>query len=267
MQEFLNNLDNWALFKIFGGLSVVISAVVVFLSSLLKGYLSNRWAGREQRQLEELKHQLNRREKLLDDLTDLIPKLHMATSDRRLDHFEKLWNAMLRIKKNFPALCGIAYTILTRDEIEQLPTANSPKFRSLISGFDSIGFFSAHEEIVAEVELSRPFVGHHAWNTFFVYQALHGRLAYLISDGLKKGKIMFWLDDKPFIDQVIGISVDQSAQSQLFEKQSLAYQNIVNHLELELVNEITSQVSGHSVAQETIRHAVEISEAAKNLKT
>ncbi len=267
MQEFFNNLDNFSLFKIFGGLSLCISAVVVFFSGLLKIYISNKWTGKQQKDLEELKHQLKRREKLLDDLTNLIPRLHMATSNRRLDHFAKLWESMLKIKNNFPTLCSIAYTILTKEEVEQLPIDNSKEMKDLISNFDTLSFFKFYSTIVKDIEPSRPFVGTHAWNTFFVYQALHGRLTFLIEDGLKKGKIKFWLDEKAFINQVIGIVVSQSAQSILFDNEMLAYRNLVNHLELEIVNEIDSQVSGHSVAHETIKHAIEISEAFKNLKT
>lgn len=264
MQEFFNNLDNWTIIKIFGGISVVISAIVVFLSGLLKSFLSSRWQGKQYQKIEELRHELDRREKLLDELTDIIPKLHMATNDRRLDHLGKLWDSMIKIRKIFPTLCGLIYTILSKTEIENLPKTDRRSFRELISSFDPNQYFTFHEEIVGAIEHSRPFVGAHAWNTFFAYQALHGRLIYLTSDGLKKGKIKFWLDDESFVEQVIGIAVKKDAMDLLFQNEMMAYQNLVNHLELELANEINSNLLGHAVAQETVKHAIEISEAVKS---
>ena len=168
MREFFNNLDNWAIIKIFGGISVVISGTVVFLSGLLKSFLSSRWKGKQDQEIEELRHELGRREKLLDELTDIIPKLHMATNDRRLDHLEKLWDSMLKIRKSFPTLCGLVYTILSKDEIENLPRSTSPNFKELIGSFDPNRYFTSHDDIVSAVEHSRPFVGAHAWSIFLL---------------------------------------------------------------------------------------------------
>ena len=267
MQNLINSISNWELVKLLGGMGVVLTAIAVFVSRLLNNYALHKWKTNSDKRLEEYKFELERQVKLIDNLTSIIPNIHIATNERRLDHFERLWQSMLQIKKEFPTICGIAYTILTKSEIQDLPKDPNPNIGELVRTFEPNEYFDKLADISNKIERSRPFVGQKAWNTYFVYQALHGRLTYLISDGFLKGRISYWLDETDFLEQLVSITVGKDAQEKLFENPVQAYLNIVNYLELELINEISSKFESHLVASESTKDAMEISRAYEQLRS
>jgi len=122
---------------------------------------------------------------------------------------------MLQIIKYFPTICGIAYTILTRSELRDFPGDPNPKIGELVRTFEPNEYFTTLAKISDKTERSRPFVGQKAWNTYFVFQALHGRLTYLIIDGFQKGRINYWLDETAFLEQVVSIAVGKEEQENL----------------------------------------------------
>ena len=266
MGQLINTIDNWTLVRLVGGLALIVSAVVGFFTGVLRDYMGSRWRANQERDLESLKHQFGRTEMLLNSLTATGSHAYLATNERRLDHFQKLWNAMIRIKGLFPTLATMAYSILTRAEVENLPTTDKPSMRSTIQRFDPDKYFDAQYSIVSEIESSRPFVGQRAWNAFFSYQALHGRLVYLLQAGLSKGKVTYWIDDRSFIDQVLGISIAPDNIATLLRDEPMAFHNIRNFLELEIVNEIGEQTSGSAAMKETVKQAQELSEAMSSAK-
>lgn len=267
MQDLINSVSNWELVKLVGGIGVVLSAIAIFVSRILNNYALHRWKEKSDRKIEEHKSELHRQVRLLDNLTSIIPNLHIATNERRLDHFGRVWESMLQIKKDFPTLCGIAYTILTKDEIRDLPKDPNPNVGELVRTFEPNQYFTKLSDISHRTESSRPFVGQKAWNVYFVYQSLHGRLTYLISDGFPKGRIGYWLDETAFLEQVVAIAVPKEVQEKLFENPLQAYLNITNYLELELINEISSRFESHLVASDSTKEAIEISRAYGHIRS
>ncbi len=265
MQQLLNRIDNWTLIKLVGGLAVIISAVVGFTAGTLRDYLGHRWRARQERELESLKHQFSKTEVLLNNLTTSGSSTYLATSERRLDHFQKLWNGMMTIKNGYPTLASIAYSILTRNEITNLPTTGKNIIRGEIERFNPEKYFDFQFSVVTDVEASRPFVGQHAWNAFFAYQALHGRLVYLLQDGLRKGRVAYWLEDRQFLNQVLGISIPPESMDMLLQNEVMAFYNIRNYLELAVLTDVESQTSGSAAIKETVKQAQQLSEAMSKL--
>lgn len=261
MQQLITAIDGWTLIKVVGGLAVVISAVVGFLAGTLRDYLGHRWRGNQERELESLKHQFSRAEVLLNSLATSGSSAYLATSERRLDHFQKLWNGMMSIKNGYPTLASIAYSVLTRAEIENLPTTSRPSIRAEIALFDPGKYIDFQFGIVKDAEASRPFVGQHAWNAFFSYQALHGRLVFLLQDGLAKGKVAYWILDRQFLDQVLAISISRETMTELLKNEAMAFNNVRNFLELAVLADVEAQTSGTAAIKEAVKQAQQLSEA------
>lgn len=262
MQNLINTIDNWTLIKVLGGLSVVVSALFGFLAGAFKDYLGHRWRANQETQLETLKHQFSKAEVLLQTLTSSGSSAYLATNVRRIDHLEKLWKGMISIKNRFPTLANTAYSILTRIEIETLPKTSNPHEVSEIQSFRPNEYFDFHFSVLNELEPSRPFVGQHAWNAFYSYQALHGRLVHLLRDGLSKGKVTYWIDDRQFLNQVIGLSIPIDTLSALLRNEAIAFDNLRNFLELAIISDVEAQMSGSAAMQETAKQAQQLSEAS-----
>jgi hypothetical protein len=261
MGQLINTIDTWTLVRLLGGLSIVISAVVGFLASIARDHIGNRSRANLQKDLESLKHQFNRAELLMNNLASSGSSTYLATIERRLDHFQNVWDAMLRIKRSFPTLGTYAYTVLKREELIGLPTSQSVGLKATIDSFNPSKYIDDQFEIVMQAESSRPFVGQLVWNVFFSYQALHGRLVYLLQEGLFKGKVSYWLDDKSFLDQAIGISITPDNLAKLTLNDVMAFRNVQNYLELQLVVEIQAQTSGSAAIKETVRQAEQLTKA------
>ena len=261
MAQLINAIDNWTLIRLLGGLSIVISAVVGFLASIVRDHIGDRSRAKLQKNLESLKHEFSRTELLLNNLASSGSSTYLATIQRRLDHFQKVWDAMVHIKGIFPTLGTFAYSVLKREELINLPASGKVGLRATIDSFDPTKYIDEQFKIVTQAESSRPFVGNRVWNVFFSYQALHGRLVYLLQEGLFKGKVSYWLDDKTFLDQAIGISIDPESLAKLTSNHTMAFHNVQNYLELELVAEIQALTSGSAAIMETVRQAEQLTKA------
>jgi hypothetical protein len=261
MHQIVNAIDNWTLVQVVGGLSIVISAVVGYLAGTVRDYLGHRWRASREKDLESLKHRFNKAEALISTMASTSSGAYLGANRRRLDHLQKLWKGMLSIRNGYPSLAFMAYSVLTRDEVVHLPTTTNTGLRAQIASFDPSKYIDYQFGIVSDVEASRPFVGQRAWNAFFAYQAFNGRLVYLLQDGLVKGQVVYWIDDRNFLNQVLGISIPPESLKSLLLQETLAFHNVRNFLELEVVAEVEAQISGTAAMKETVKQAQQLTQA------
>ncbi|MFZ3136142.1 MAG: hypothetical protein WA126_01985 [Thermodesulfovibrionales bacterium] len=171
---------------------------------------------------------------------------------------------MMEIKGNLPVLVFNSYTILTKEEIIKLPEITNEYFKELISEFKAQEYHVHCHRIIKEVEETRPFIGETLWLVFFVYQAFLQRLTYLIDDGLKKKKIAYWKEDKSFIDQILGVVIKPEELQQLFSNDIPSFNNVLNFLEFKALNDISEQISGKRMTEETVKQAIALSKLAQD---
>ena len=72
MEELINNLDNWTIFKIFGGTTVVVSAVVIYLSKLLNEKIILSWKSKNDNRIEKIKGAINKNNSITSTLTQQV---------------------------------------------------------------------------------------------------------------------------------------------------------------------------------------------------
>lgn len=259
MKELFENMDNWTLIKILGGLTIVLSSIISFFAYFIKDYYIDKWKFNYQIEIEKLKTQLNQNNIILNNLTNSISNIYLSSNEKRIEYLDKVWNGMMVIKQNIPSLIYIAYNILSKEEIIDLPNTKNKYIRKDIDEFEPEKYFVNNNNIINEIEKTRPFIGEKLWIIFFVYQAFIGRLTFLIQDGLNKGKVEYWIDDDSFFKKMLGNIIKPNELVQLLDNQFSAYNNIINFLEYKALNDISEQITGKKMTEESLKRAIELS--------
>jgi len=266
MQELLQQVDNWTQIKLVGGLVFVLNSIISFVAYLIRELYLNKWKAKQESELAVLKARADHNNQLLSNVTNAISNLYLASNEKRIASLNKVWTGMLDIKGNLPVLVFNTYSILTKEEIIKLPEDKNEYFKELISSFNAQEYHLHGHKIIKEVEETRPFIGENLWLVFFVYQAFLQRLTYLIDDGLKKGKIVYWKEDKNFIDQMLGVVIKPEELQQLFRNDVASFNNVLNFLEFKALNDISEQISGKRMTEETVSQAIALSKLVQAKK-
>ena len=264
MKEMLENIDNWTLIKYISGLTITLSSIISFISYFIKDYFLNKWKSKYDIDLEVLRAKFSQNNSIIDNLTNSLSNVYLASNDKRIQYLEGVWEGMMNLKRNMPGIISMAYNILTKEEIENLPNTTNEFARASINSFDSMQYFESHSKLTAKLELSRPFIGNKLWEIFFTYQAFIGRLTYLIQDGLEKDKVKYWKDDLNFINQILKPIIKKEELEKLLEKDITAFNNVLNFLEFKALNDISEQLTGKKMTNESVEHAIRLSNLTKN---
>jgi hypothetical protein len=264
MEETINSLEKWELLKVLGGLTVVLSALISFCSILFREWLLGRWRVKQEGELAFLKSQLSHNSQLVNQLTQASSAIFLSSSEQRIKGFTNLWENIVNLKENMPTLVITVYSLLTDDEVRNISNTESVNMQQLISNYSPQEYFSENHRRLLEVQKKRPFIGQELWASYFVYQQFIGRLTHLLRDGLEKGAVTYWMDDKLTMSQILPTVIPKSDLDKLCSNRVLAFQAILNYLETQILNEISEQVTGKRITESTLKHAIELSELTKN---
>lgn len=264
MEELINTLDNWTIVKIFGGLTIILSSVISFIAILIRELIISKWKTKQQIEIENIKSELSQNNQIIEYLTKTRSDIYLSSSNERVNGLKTIWETMTQTKESMESLVFMSYTILTRDELINLPSTQNEAIRQAIDSFDSLRYFNENHDLVLKAQLHRPFIGFKLWSIFSAYQSFIGRLTYLIRDGLENGVVKFWIDDRNYFEQVLEKVITKKEIDELCKIELLAFHGILNYLEALALNEISEQISGKKVTESTINHALELSKMTKN---
>lgn len=266
MNEIILNTDKWDLIKLIGTITIIVSSIISFIAYFIKDYFINKWKSDQQKEIDKLKSLSDQNNLIINNLTDSLGKIYLSSNEKRLCYLEKIWAGFLDLKKETPTLVFLAYGILVKNEVLNLPNTKNTKILNDIKDFKPNDYILAQSKISTDLEKIRPFIGENLWTIFTVYRAFLGRLTYLLQDGLIKGKIMFWQEDHNFIDQILGLVIKPDEMKKLLEVEHNAFQNIINFLEFKALNEISEQMSGKRMTEENVKQAIRLSQLTKATK-
>lgn len=261
MKEIIDQMSSWEIVQVFGGLTLVLSTLVSTIVVFTKDWLANRWDKKKQKEIEELKHTNSRTEKMIENVTQSISAIHSSSNEKILQSYEKLWNCMLELRRNIPSAAFMAYTVLTKKELENIYQIDNTEFLKEINHIDFSKQMSRHSEILNEVESVRPFIGQKSWNILFSYQAFIGRAMFLLYAGKTNSKVQAWLDDENFIAQIILPVIEKDKLDKLLESETAAFYNILSYEEMLIQEEVHAQIFGKRITDETLNLAIAFSES------
>ncbi|MFM7857542.1 MAG: hypothetical protein ACKO96_37870, partial [Flammeovirgaceae bacterium] len=118
------------------------------IAYFIKDYYLNIWKGTQQKEIEALRSQLEKSNLLIGNISNSISSTYLNSHTRRVEEIEKVWMGMMKMKKEMPGLVFTAYTILTRDEVENIPTDTNRHIKLSITNFKPQDYFDSNYEIM-----------------------------------------------------------------------------------------------------------------------
>ena len=252
MEELINNLDNWALFKLFGGFGVVLSAIVVFLSKLLNDRIVHKWEKNSSQKLEELKGLISKNNSFVSALTQQFGRNFQKVQDKRIEATEHFWDRILKMKSSIPSVVHLCYQILIDEELNKKTLdRTTSKFGSQISSLSLEDFSSKLKKSYDEINHYRPFISEHLWLLMYAYQGFVGRTVYLLIDGYNRNEIKNWKSDSG-IRQIVGTVLTEGELDYILKLKFQAYDSMLQLLEAKILNELKRLISSEELTQNSL---------------
>lgn len=176
---------------------------------------------------------------------------------RRLDASVELWEAVVRIRTDL-GMPVFVYGILLPSEYDRVLLDPENQLAGMASLFPE-GEVGRLLAFTNPLEKHRPLVGEQLWLHFHIYRAFLGRLATLISFGIRDRHFTDWRLDNG-VRQLIGYVLPRETVDQLLDTtpQLGDPQAVVSALEAVILEDIRSILSGKDASKQTMETALQI---------
>lgn len=252
----MDGLNIWFLLFI----SLALQAILLFIWTLLvrtiPAIIGNAFAKRIQHgydvKLEHTKTELQESFETLRSSVDFLSSMQSELRVKVIESVEILWSAVRTVESEFSDVVGL-HTFIYPAEINSFleGEANGPLV--LVDSYRDFDHISAKIDRIRAlpIEESRLFVGERLWYLFFVFQAFHGRIGYLMHESIKRKKYVDWREDDFIVDQLKSILQNKVVESAK-QDQFSGIHIIVSHLETEFLKEATRVMSGSQALADSL---------------
>ena len=238
-------IESWKIWTLIGGIPAIISAVIGGIWLLTSKRVILKWTSRENLKLEEIKGEIAKNNIVIRELINTQSNAYLIAHDKRLNAIEQYWNTYLKIKKAFPSSIYLMYTILTKEEIENIlhdfePTRIIP---TMIRAVNAENYTKKLMEETEELDYQRIYIEPNMWAYFFIYRAFCARLVNWIDKGQKQGKIELWTREKQMKD-LLKVIFSEDEIMKAYGKDINSLQYVFDLIEIKILNEITELTTG-----------------------
>jgi hypothetical protein len=209
-------------------------------------------------QLERLRAENTKQLAIEASARSSLSDAYRAAHERRLVAIERAWAIILKIRSVTPTAVSLL-DIMHDEEYKTVP--NIPVWRSMITNSQDDRLEERLPRAYEGMDEIRPFVGDRIYTLLFVYQAIHGRIEFLLLQSLDKKHLDPWWDDTG-IHQSLLLVLSENEIEELQYGQSNRLQRVQSILETKLLQEFQPIISGEASAQFSLKQAIGIQEAA-----
>ena len=183
-----------------------------------------------------------------------------VTAKHRLNAAAAFWEKMFRMRDKEPTIFGVL-DLLGPNEFDLLRTRSD--FRSMV---DSMSFESIVSSIMEgdETELLRPFIGEACFSLYSCRRAIIGRVAILLVEDVKSGRVRHWYKDE-LILQTIAQILDEEEIAQFRSLPSGHLKWLRENLEEKTLEQLRRVISGQVSADEGAEQARKIQATAAKM--
>lgn len=240
--------------------SVLASATLSTVAITALAFLFREWI--TERLKNSIKHQydleIERYKSMLMRIQNATADGQKAAIERRIKGFDRVWKAMLVLRKETGAYM-LQFDIRTESEWVELP--NSPRFRALISAITDPIMLELMGDSTIEEE--RPYVGEIVWALFFAYRAFHLRVIHLARESLSSPERINWLLDSPTRGLLSAVlSTEEMAKMDAFQISKVQF--IGRVIDEKVLASWHKLISGAELGEEAMRHGSALLAAISN---
>ena len=184
---------------------------------------------------------------------------HLAAHDRRLGAVERLWGAVLKLRKQTPLI------IVLTDLFERDKMLHTKSFLKELSELSHDKLMKMMDDASTGIEETRPFVGEDAWALFFASRMLVGRIWIVLQTGRDKEFIPPWERDHG-IEQLLRtvLTSEEGAEFQSMRIGSFSW--LRTNIESKILQNMRAVISGEESSSFGLKHARDILAAAADLE-
>lgn len=267
MEDLINKLDNWALLKLFGGLGVILSAVILFISKLLNERIIHKWKENSNQRLEGLKGLINKNNSVVTTLTQQIGQNFQKVLDKRIEATEIFWDRILKMKSCMPTVVHLCYQILLDEELNN-DTLNKSKsgFGTQIAKLSEEQFVKELTKNSEDIIIYRPFISERLWVLMFAYQGFIGRTVFLLIDGYRKENIKSWKKDSG-VKQIIQTVLSEREFEYILNLKVHAFDSMLQLIENKILNELKRLISSEDLTENSLTELEKINQILEQKNT
>jgi hypothetical protein len=183
---------------------------------------------------------------------------YKATHERRLTAIERAWAIILKIRAVTPSYIPLS-DLLTDEEQKNL--SKMVPFRTLIKNSQAEPLEKRLPRAFEGMDEIRLFVGDRIYMLVFVYQALHGRIEFLMQRSLDEEHLDPWWKDS-FMYQVLPLVLSHNEIEELQHGQQ-RFGRLRSMLEVKFLQECQPILSGEAAAHFSLKQAMAIQEVVR----
>lgn len=260
MEELINELDNWALVKLFGGLGVVLSAIIVYVSKIINQRIVHKWQVKSNKELAELKGAINKNNSIITTFTQQYGQNFQKLLDKRIEATELFWDGILKMKSSIPSVIHLSYQILLDEEltVESLNKTKSD-FGQEIREISQEKFVLELTRISDKIIRYRPFISEQLWILMYAYQGFIGRSVYLLIDGYQNNDIKNWKQDSG-IKQIVSTVLSKKELEYIINIRVHAYDSMLQLLENKILSELKRLISSEDMTTNSLAELEKINQ-------
>lgn len=256
-------------------LGIILNTSFSVVAIGLIGYFAREWISARLKaviqhehdiKLETYKSQLKTESEksILEFQTDIKQKLSLyeaarssimvgqkSSIERKLDSIERLWDEILRLKNECPAILGYI-DLLTVEECTQMYSRQDA--RELASEYSDKKIIEYLDVKNNHVEKVRPYIGEYLWSLFFTYRQIMGRIPYLLYMGLKDANKAEW-DKDSGVEQILNAVLSESELDEFEKKKITKLSWLQRKLEAKILMASKKIISGEEFGAESLKHA------------
>ena len=272
MLEILGTIISVAIVVI-GGIWAVLK---VFLPKLMDAAISRI----EHSQNQEIKHLESRLElhsSALFNSMNIASRIEDTYRIKAIESTSILWEEFLRIKSEFAALIAIEAIATEKEFVSAIsgPNEENEKISSVLKEYSSFELVTkkiagSDERKPAGTEIAfgsgtqvngfdqtRVFVSNRLFGIFDCMVSVHGRLGYLVSQGVESGKGKTWKND-PVMEQIVLGTLPREVWEQVAKMKFGGLKALIGLLEQQFVLEAKKSMRGFEELADSVSEVSQI---------
>lgn len=260
MDEFINALDNFTLFKLFGGLGLVLSAVIIFCSKLFNERIAQKWKESSNQRIEQLKGIIEKNNTVVATLTQQIGQNFQKVLEKRIEATDLYWQNILKMRAAIPATAHLCYQILLDEELNNETLDNDGSgLGSQLSEFSLAAFTNELTKSLDEINRTRPFLSENLAVFMYAYQGFIGRTIFLLINGYEQHNIIKWKDDAGVL-QILRTVLVEEELDYIYRMKMYSYDSVLQLLEIKILEEIRRHISSEDMTMNSLTELKKINQ-------
>jgi len=253
IQEAINNLTNTEIIKIVS----IITTVLIALFGLIFRTIIINWKNNFSIKLAKIEAKSSERETFSSNFSNTAN----VSQEKRIESIGEFWITILELKECLSNTGQLMISILTENEMKNFFHNNIYKYK-FIEEVNDPKLHTRFSELLRKAEKERPFIGEKIWLDYTLFLGFIGRSIYIFEQSIKKGELIFWLDDK-YPEEILFKYLEKSELDLIKSNKSSSFKYTLEILEQKILKEIDNTLSGKRSSVDSIKLARKLTDLNK----